>query len=54
MDKYNDGLATKKPGETENEPEVFDLRETLGRVDRTLETFFQIHGPVIRDQDCNS
>jgi hypothetical protein len=54
MDKHSYGLGTKEPAERDKEPEVFDLGETLKRVDRTLETFFQIHGPVIKDQGYNA
>jgi hypothetical protein len=55
MDRNKDGLATREPGEKNNkESGASDLRETLGKVDRTLEAFYQIHGPVIKDQGRNA
>jgi hypothetical protein len=45
--------VSKETGERRDESGESDLRETLGKVDRTLEAFYQIHGPVIKDQGLN-
>ena len=53
MEKNPPGFALKETVEKKEEPEAWDLRETLCKVDRILEAFYEIHGPRIDDQGGN-
>jgi hypothetical protein len=53
MERDKQSHVLKESGEGKNEPGKSDLRETLGKVDRSLEVFYQIHGPLIKDQGLN-
>jgi hypothetical protein len=50
MERDTSSHVRKEPGEGMNESGAPDLRDTLGKVDKTLEAFYQIHGPLIKDQ----
>jgi len=50
MERETYGHVLKEPGERMNESGAPELRDTLGKVDKTLEAFYQIHGPLLKDQ----
>jgi hypothetical protein len=50
MERDTCSHVPKESGERMTESGLPDLRDTLGKVDKTLEVFYQIHGPLIKDQ----
>jgi hypothetical protein len=53
MDGNAHDFVLRESGEGDKELGASDLRETLGKVDRLLESFYEIHGPLIKDQGRN-
>jgi hypothetical protein len=50
MEKKPPIFALNQREERKENPGTSDLQETLGRIDRILEAFYEIHGPLIKDQ----
>lgn len=53
MDEHEKGYAQREVSEVRRDQGALELRETLGKVDRVLETFYEIHGSVISDKSQN-
>jgi hypothetical protein len=50
MDKKEYGSAQGTRGERVEASEVIDLHQMLHKIDKTVEAFYEIHGPLIKDQ----
>ena len=53
MKKSARGYAEENPDPRSAEKEIPGLDETLQRVDKMVEQFYEIHGPHIKDQGHN-
>jgi hypothetical protein len=53
MKKTAHTYAVENSDSRSAETEVPDLNETLQKVDRMVEQFYEIHGPMIKDQGHN-
>jgi hypothetical protein len=53
MDKNGRGFGMEESGIRSEESRAVDLQQMLQKVDRMIEEFYQIHGPLIKDQGHN-